>query len=634
MPVWAPLAVALAALSSACVDTRNAPRDAGAALVRELAPTTSAHAQSPPRGGVPARPRDPAPPVIRGIYVNAYAAGDPVRRKRLLALTDSTEVNTWVVDVKDEDGNAASTRFHYRLVDAKGDTVRRGICAGAVLALHPLTDGAYTLAIAAEDEGGLRQSAYTRAALTITGASALAVDSGRWNMVGYPGRALAASALGAGASIATWDEASGDGSPGRYASGKAADTLFRGKGYWVKAPRRAALSAGPAELLDQPYALKLVRGKQGWNQIGNPFPYYVDLSASGFTFWEWDPDRRDLSDAKGILKPWGAYWVQTPKDSTITIRNSPWFPPAAAPLARMAVPGPIGPSDAAAPGSAAWSLQLALSAGPYRDESNYLGVRPSLRAGGAAAQAPDGLASDGTLGDAPKFGEFIALHFERPGERPGEGNANGLAHAYAADFRPALSADEEWWDFAVENRGTGFERATLSVPGLSDLAARGLYVYLVDRGEARALTAGSGLQDGSGPATGASLGLDAPADEAAHYALVITPHPDFAARLKGSFNISQNFPNPARELTTFRFFLPQAWDGNGKRSAKAYRLRLNVYDYRGRLAATVADGSFAPGPHTLPWRPQAVGGGPLVPGAYIYRLETPGFAKSLKLIVK
>lgn len=103
-PVWAPLAVALAALSSACADARTAPHDAGAILVRELAPTVSAHAQAPARPPSPPHPADPAPAVIRGIYVNAYAAGNPVRLKRLLALTDSTEINTWVVDVKDEDG--------------------------------------------------------------------------------------------------------------------------------------------------------------------------------------------------------------------------------------------------------------------------------------------------------------------------------------------------------------------------------------------------------------------------------------------------------------------------------------------------------------------------------------------------
>ncbi|MGQ0815042.1 MAG: putative glycoside hydrolase [Gemmatimonadota bacterium] len=45
-----------------------------------------------------------APAVIRGIYLNAYAAGSRTRLATLLALADSTEINTFVVDVKDEKG--------------------------------------------------------------------------------------------------------------------------------------------------------------------------------------------------------------------------------------------------------------------------------------------------------------------------------------------------------------------------------------------------------------------------------------------------------------------------------------------------------------------------------------------------
>jgi hypothetical protein len=173
----------------------------------------------------------------------------------------------------------------------------------------------------------------------------------------------------------------------------------------------------------------------------------------------------------------------------------------------------------------------------------------------------------------------------------------------------------------VENKATGLARAALAAPGLEALAARGLYAFVVDRGRAQALAADAPLDLAMG-------------DSAAHYSLVVTPHPDFAARLKGNFSISQNFPNPARDLTTFRFYLPQAWGADGRRLAKAYRLRLNVYDVRGRLAATVAEGSFGPGLHALAWRPQAKGGGALAPGVYVYRLETAGFAQSLKLIVK
>jgi len=52
--------------------------------------------------------RQSAPAQIRGIYLNAYAAGSARRLPALLALADTTELNTFVVDVKDEKG------IHYR----------------------------------------------------------------------------------------------------------------------------------------------------------------------------------------------------------------------------------------------------------------------------------------------------------------------------------------------------------------------------------------------------------------------------------------------------------------------------------------------------------------------------------------
>jgi hypothetical protein len=51
-----------------------------------------------------AGPRASAPPILRGIYLNAYAAGSRARLANLLALADSTEINAFVIDVKDERG--------------------------------------------------------------------------------------------------------------------------------------------------------------------------------------------------------------------------------------------------------------------------------------------------------------------------------------------------------------------------------------------------------------------------------------------------------------------------------------------------------------------------------------------------
>jgi hypothetical protein len=44
------------------------------------------------------------PEHIRGIYLNAWAAGSPRRRAALIALADTTEINTFVIDIKDATG--------------------------------------------------------------------------------------------------------------------------------------------------------------------------------------------------------------------------------------------------------------------------------------------------------------------------------------------------------------------------------------------------------------------------------------------------------------------------------------------------------------------------------------------------
>jgi hypothetical protein len=54
---------------------------------------------------------DPKPPtVIRGLYVNRFAAQSPKKMRSLIAMADSTEINAFVIDIKDEFGiNYVST---------------------------------------------------------------------------------------------------------------------------------------------------------------------------------------------------------------------------------------------------------------------------------------------------------------------------------------------------------------------------------------------------------------------------------------------------------------------------------------------------------------------------------------------
>jgi hypothetical protein len=83
------------ALAAAC-GRGDAAAEAGVATADTL----------PQQDTVPAAvaPRDKAPPIIRGLYLNAYAAGSRTRLPRLLEMAAQTEINAFVVDVKDERG--------------------------------------------------------------------------------------------------------------------------------------------------------------------------------------------------------------------------------------------------------------------------------------------------------------------------------------------------------------------------------------------------------------------------------------------------------------------------------------------------------------------------------------------------
>ncbi len=97
--------LACALFAGACTDLgRGAEHELrlASSLVSEATPRPAPPepAEPPP----PPRPRDAAPAIIRGIYVSSYAMVDRVKGPALLALADTTEINTFVVDVKDEDG--------------------------------------------------------------------------------------------------------------------------------------------------------------------------------------------------------------------------------------------------------------------------------------------------------------------------------------------------------------------------------------------------------------------------------------------------------------------------------------------------------------------------------------------------
>ena len=86
------------------------------------------------------------------------------------------------------------------------------------------------------------------------------------------------------------------------------------------------------------------------------------------------------------------------------------------------------------------------------------------------------------------------------------------------------------------------------------------------------------------------------------------------------FSLLQNYPNPVSSAGGSGTSIPFTTSGG--------RVRVAVYDIRGRLVSTVTDATYAPGSHSVQF--QARG---LSSGTYIYRMEHRGAVQTRSMVV-
>jgi galactose oxidase-like protein len=94
------------------------------------------------------------------------------------------------------------------------------------------------------------------------------------------------------------------------------------------------------------------------------------------------------------------------------------------------------------------------------------------------------------------------------------------------------------------------------------------------------------------------------------------------ASLPLSFALRQNEPNPSGITTVIRYDLPAASP-----------VRLEVFDLLGRKVATLADGVYPAGFHSLEWNLRDARGAPVRPGVYVYRMAAGEFHARRKMSV-
>jgi hypothetical protein len=87
-------------------------------------------------------------------------------------------------------------------------------------------------------------------------------------------------------------------------------------------------------------------------------------------------------------------------------------------------------------------------------------------------------------------------------------------------------------------------------------------------------------------------------------------------------HLSQNYPNPFNPQTTIAFSI---------RSRGA--VSVKVYNVGGERVRTLVDEERAAGSHAVVWDGRNSAGSPVSSGVYFYRLETPGFQQTRKMVL-
>lgn len=86
--------------------------------------------------------------------------------------------------------------------------------------------------------------------------------------------------------------------------------------------------------------------------------------------------------------------------------------------------------------------------------------------------------------------------------------------------------------------------------------------------------------------------------------------------------LDANYPNPFNPTTRIAFSLKTA----GK-------VKLEVFDARGRLVRTLVDGQLDADQHVVTWHGRDEGGRQVASGVYLYRLTAPGFQDSRRMVL-
>lgn len=473
------------------------------------------------------------------------------------------------LEVKDEDGDIASTKFQVRLEKDQAflDTVSLDT---NVYLKYPLLDGKYRVLVRAIDKEGFIQKSPLIQNFTIEGYTALSLDSNRWYMVG-PRKDEDSVLLNQNTyEMYRWnDEGASHHLYSQYLPKESITKLFLGESYWVKFYKDLKWERKIEEIPSKDVSIHLQFGNLGWNQISNPFPYPVSVADWGLEFYKWVPERADFEITSEVLEPFSAYWVQTKSKQTKVLPANPYFASLSPKLSKKSTPATL-------------EGNLVLKAGVYTDKNNRFGWRGLSKTSTSRELEP------------PKIGNHVQLFFTQP-------ESNQL---FSSSYLPATSGQDTWFEFGIKAEGIG-DKAYVSWEGFQGLKEKGFNFYLVHQGSIHALNEGDSLP---------VLLKSSPT----YYQLVLSQNPHFIDTQIRTFQLSKNFPNPVKQSTHWNLSIPQQYLSNGKTNPSETNLTLRLYNLQGQMVEEIYQAKLVPGIYQVSWKKPDH----LKAGVYFYKLST------------
>ncbi|MBN1782411.1 choice-of-anchor D domain-containing protein [bacterium] len=355
-----------------------------------------------------------------------------------------------------------------------------------------------------------------------------------------------------------------------------------GKAFWVITQDTVRFDLDDVRSVDarMPYQILL---HKGWNQIGNPFTFPVlwdSVEVRGTTVQP--PVARDelLNQYvfnMSVLYPWGGYFVYANGPGELRV------PPVQA-------PGTL-PKSGTTRSYAAGELELQL-----RAVGRSSGLIDAVNFIGMLHNASDFI-DDHDWFEPPAIGDALELSFVE----------NKIK--YAANYKKVSDLGAAW-EFQVHSTA-GEELVQLTLEPKNDMPDH-FQVWLLDRDRGKVI-----------PVENNQALFSAPKKLA-----ILVGTEEFADSRRGdiplvpiSYMLDQNFPNPFNPSTVIAFQLAERSD-----------VRLDIYNVLGKRVKTLVHESLPAGRHRRQWDGTDDFGNAVASGLYFYRLSSPGFTQSKKLI--